>query len=222
MSPRPRPPLAGFFHVALHTGATAPRLTRHDYRQFLGRLAQAVEGGSLRLLAYCLFATECEFVLGPASPPTVAGFLARVGATRSAPAATGEDTRTGHDAARVQLRTLDSTADLVRVARRVEREALRRGLVGRAQDWPWASLAERLRPTRAVPLVSTPFLASAAWMDYVNARLGPLDDLPQHPRRLATRAQPSQDPVGRRRRADEDEADAHVEGPEHLVLRDVP
>ena len=53
----------------------------------------------------------------------------------------------------------------MRVCRYVERNALQAGLVRRAQDWPWCSLAERLRPqprgvaqAGAVPDV-------AAWID---------------------------------------------------------
>src|SRR5690349_18838811 len=53
--------------------------------------------------------------------------------------------------------------------RYVERSALRAGLVSAAQDWPWGSLAERLRFHTRLPLVSTPFLASSAWAEYVNA-----------------------------------------------------
>jgi putative transposase len=57
----------------------------------------------------------------------------------------------------------------MRTCRYVERNALRAGLVRRAQDWPWCSLADRLRPEPRLPLVSTPFLVSDAWIEYVNA-----------------------------------------------------
>jgi hypothetical protein len=59
----------------------------------------------------------------------------------------------------------------VTVCRYVERNALSAGLVARAQDWPWCSLAARVSSNMPVPLVSTAFLASNAWIDYVNAVL---------------------------------------------------
>lgn len=74
--------------------------------------------------------------------------------------------------ARVQ--PLVTIADLLRAARSAERQALRSGLVRRAQDWPWNSLSERLQPTGRLNLVAAPFLASRAWVDFVNTP-GPED-----------------------------------------------
>ena len=45
------------------------------------------------------------------------------------------------------------------VCRYVERNAVQPGLVRRAQDWPWASRAERLHRSQAVQLVNAPFLS---------------------------------------------------------------
>jgi putative transposase len=70
---------------------------------------------------------------------------------------------------RFHARPIESSAELVRVCRYVERNALRAGLVERAQDWPWGSLSERLRRHSHLPLTSTPFLTSRAWIDHVNA-----------------------------------------------------
>ena len=64
---------------------------------------------------------------------------------------------------------MDGIADLVHVCRYVERNALRAGLVRRAQDWPWCSLADRLRLEPRVTLHSAPFLSSATWIEHVNS-----------------------------------------------------
>lgn len=61
-----------------------------------------------------------------------------------------------------------TVTDLLRAARDTERLALRSGLVRRAQDWPWNSLSERLQPTGRLDMVPAPFLASQAWVDFVN------------------------------------------------------
>lgn len=78
--------------------------------------------------------------------------------------------------------------DLIRAARDVERQALAAGLVRRAQDWPWGSLAGRLDATNPLPLVAAPFLESRAWTDYVNASGGvsrPSVHVPERPGRFA-------------------------------------
>ena len=80
----------------------------------------------------------------------------------------------------------------------MERNALQAGLVRQAQDWPWASLSERLQPAQCVPLVNAPFLSTRAWADYVNTtrpgddagqnlltRVNPLDDFAETPSRFA-------------------------------------
>jgi len=57
------------------------------------------------------------------------------------------------------------------VARYVERNALRAGLVARAEDWRWSSLWRRVRGTpadRAV-LSEWPVDRPADWLDWVNA-----------------------------------------------------
>jgi putative transposase len=63
----------------------------------------------------------------------------------------------------------DSSTELIRICRYVERNALRAELVRRAQDWPWGSLAERLRgDEQRLPLAPIGFLCSPTWVDYVN------------------------------------------------------
>jgi hypothetical protein len=70
--------------------------------------------------------------------------------------------------------------------------------VRQAQDWPWASLSERLQPSQSIQLVNAPFLSTRAWADYVNtprpgddaahnllAGVSRLDDLAKAPSRFA-------------------------------------
>jgi putative transposase len=66
---------------------------------------------------------------------------------------------------------IEHAPQLIMTCRYVERNALSAGLVHRAQDWPWCSLAERMRSAPEVALVPAPFLLSPAWKDYVNAVL---------------------------------------------------
>ncbi len=58
---------------------------------------------------------------------------------------------------------------LLTVIRYVERNALRAGLVERAEQWPWGSLAWRLGRTSAPTLTDPPVPLPSDWRSYVNA-----------------------------------------------------
>jgi len=51
----------------------------------------------------------------------------------------------------------------------VERNALRAGLVERAEQWPWGSLSWRCSQMTPVALTSPPVPLPLNWVDYVNA-----------------------------------------------------
>lgn len=55
------------------------------------------------------------------------------------------------------------------VARYVERNALRAGLVRRAETWPWGSLHWRRRPESPLALATSPVPLPVDWMEYVNS-----------------------------------------------------
>src|SRR5262249_10214715 len=56
------------------------------------------------------------------------------------------------------------------VCRYVERNALRAGLVGRAEEWPWSSLWRRAspRPTATTRLARSPIERPEHWLEWVN------------------------------------------------------
>jgi putative transposase len=58
------------------------------------------------------------------------------------------------------------------VLRYVEANALRSALVGRAEDWQWSSLWERLRGDRRI-LTPAPVPLPAEWLDLVNRSFEP-------------------------------------------------
>jgi putative transposase len=72
----------------------------------------------------------------------------------------------------VQAEGRDGAGHFLTLCRYVERNALRAGLVGRAQDWPWSSLHARLNPgsaaARLVRLASWPVEEPADWVSSVN------------------------------------------------------
>jgi len=64
-------------------------------------------------------------------------------------------------------------ASLIRVCRYVERNALRKGLVDLAEDWPWSSLYSVRNNCDLVPLVAWPIPRPENWLEIVNG-----DDVP--------------------------------------------
>lgn len=172
------PRVLSYFHVTGRPHADDPRCcTPADYRRWQHRIGSALTAPPLRLMAYCLLPNEWHLVVGPTDPQSVRHYLARV--IRAHPVAAPCVT---------SVIQLEEITTLVHTAREVERQALSLGLVRRAQDWPWGSLAGRLDTTNPLPLAPAPFLESRAWADFVNMPcLSRRDsaDVPQHPRRLA-------------------------------------
>jgi putative transposase len=248
MSRRPRSSNApGFFHVINRSVRKTPLFQRPtDYRAFIGVLAEGLARRPARLISYCVLANHWHLVLGPIGIKELSSLVQWVSATHAVrwhrhrnsvgqgPVYQG----------RFKSHAIEATGQLMRTCRYVERNALRAGLVRRAQDWPWCSLSERFSDGIRLPLVSTPFLASDTWVKYVNAAIFPgedearqsisvpiaaeivenssvpLDDGAKTPGTLARGLKRVQDEVRIVRAADHHQADAHVKGAKHLGLRD--
>ena len=167
---------ARFFHVINRTARKTPIFLRpKDYEAFLEILKEGLDRHPVRLLSYCVLANHWHLVVGPKCIPQLSQLMHWVTSTHAVRWRRRHQT-VGEGPVyqgRFKAQPIDETAHLVRVCRYVERNALRAGLVRRAQDWPWCSLAERRLSTGRLPLVATPFLASDAWVDYVNAALTP-------------------------------------------------
>ncbi len=163
---------ASYFHVINRSVRRLVLFTQPaDYRAFLAILAQALEQHPIRLIAYCVMPNHWHLVVGPTDTPTLSRCLHWVTATHAI--RLNQHRRTvGHGPVyqgRFNSVEIPAVGDLVRVCRYVERNALQARLVRRAQDWPWASLSERLQPAQDLPMVNAPFLGTRAWADYVNA-----------------------------------------------------
>jgi putative transposase len=204
----------GFFHVINRSTRKVPLFQKsRDYRAFLGTLKEGLIHHPVNLLAYCVLSTHWHLVLGPVGPIQLSQLMHWVTLTHAIRWHRHRQT-VGQGSVyqgRFKSEPIVVAARLVHACRYVERNALRAGLVKRAQDWPWSSLSERLSPAVGIPLVSPPFLASAAWVDYVNAPLAlderlqrsdpvevvsvenrpdPLDDLADGPGRLSRSSKP--------------------------------
>lgn len=192
---------ASYFHVI---NRSARRLVLFaqpaDYRAFLAILGQALNDHPMRLIAYTLMPNHWHLVVGPTDTAALSRCLHWVTATH-AMRLNRHRQSVGHGPVyqgRFSSFEIPAVGDLVRVCRYVERNALQARLVRRAQDWPWASLSERLQSSTSLPLVNTPFLSSRAWAEYVNTprlgddaapnlleRVDPLDHFAEAPGRFA-------------------------------------
>lgn len=211
-----------FFHVTGRAAGTRQRFARTaDYRAFIATLRAALAHRPIRLLTYAILPNRWHLVVGAADPTTTLDLIARVARTQSA-----RGDRTDVVDAHVGVEQLRDPSMIVTRCRDVEREAVNLGLVSRAQDWPWCSAAERFLMLDRLPLVASPFLISPLWLDYLNDPdrqplrcHRPLGHLTEMPGGLTGVLKRRQQRVGVPRRADENHADAHVEGAEHLRLR---
>ncbi len=192
---------ATYFHVINRSVRRLVLFTQPaDYRAFLSILSQGVEQHPVRLIAYSLMPNHWHLVVGPTDTATLSRCLHWVTSTHAI-----RHNRHRHSVGegpvyqgRFTSMEISAVGDLVRVCRYVERNALKARLVRRAQDWPWASLSERLHASQDVPLINAPFLCTRAWADYVNttrpgddasqnllARVNPLDHFAESPSRFA-------------------------------------
>ena len=144
--------------------------TPQDYQAFLRVLAEARERIPLRIVAFCVMPNHWHLVVWPSEDGQVSSFMHWLTLTHATRwhASRGS---AGHGAVyqgRFKSFPVQSDYHVLRVCRYVERNALRAGLVARAEDWRWGSLWHRMNgdPTRL--LSAGPIDLTADWPQLVN------------------------------------------------------
>jgi putative transposase len=134
------------FHV-LNRGVGRMRLFNKDgeYEAFEQVLIGTLEPRPMRVCAYCVMPTHWHMVLWPREDGDLAAFMQRLTITH---ARWWQEHRrrvgTGHIyQGRYKSFPVQSDEHFLTVCRYVERNALRAGLVRRAEDWRWGSLWRR-------------------------------------------------------------------------------
>jgi putative transposase len=233
MARRARRDIPGsFFHVINRSVRNVPIfMNRSDYRAFLTVLEEGLTHHPVKLISYCVMPNHWHLVLGPNGPNDLSPFMQWVTATHAIRWHRHHKS-VGQGPVYQRLfrsEPVEAAGDLVNVCRYVERNALRSRLVRRAQDWPWCSLSDRRRGDATLPLQPAVFLASDAWLDYVNAVVttrerveasDPLLSNSNDPSGLAGLFQDGEDLVRHLTAHDHHEPDSHVERSEHLGLGD--
>jgi putative transposase len=163
----------GYVYHALNRGTARLKLFRKaaDYDALLRVLEEALQRYPTRLLAYCLMPTHWHLVLWPEQDGQLSCLLRWLTLTHSVRWHTHHhSTGSGHVYQnRFKSFPVEEDEHLDTVLRYVERNALRAGLVQRAQDWAWSSLADRLRGgDMAKWLTAWPVPEPQDWLRWVN------------------------------------------------------
>jgi len=159
------------FHV-LNRGARRLALFEQDadYRAFLCCVFGALDKVPVRLLAYCIMPNHFHLVVQPIEDGQLSSFMKHLLGTHSKRWHASRKT-TGLGAVyqgRFKAFPIQSAQHFYAVCRYVERNALRAGLVDRAEDWPWGSLSQRCVGGGPVPLHEWPIAEPLDWVERVN------------------------------------------------------
>src|SRR5947207_1789792 len=147
MPRRPRVAPGGYVYHALNRAVARLPLFQNngDYEAFERVVDEALARHPIRLLAYCLMPNHWHFVLWPEKDGELTAFLRWLTHTHTQRWHAHYHTAgTGHlYQGRFKSFPIEEDDHLLTVCRYVERNALRAGLVRRAEDWRWSSLGHR-------------------------------------------------------------------------------
>lgn len=162
------------YHVLNRANARMTILeNKGDYEAFEKVLAQAVERTATRLLAYCLLPNHWHLIVWPRKDGELSRFVGWLSLTHTQRwHAHRHSTGSGHVyQGRFKSFPVQEDEHFYAVARYVERNAMRAGLVRRADQWQWGSLHRWLRGLAADKglLAAWPVPRKSDWVAHVNA-----------------------------------------------------
>jgi putative transposase len=189
-----RPDEAGCIYHALNRGNARADIFRKpaDFDAFECIVAEGLQRYPCQILAYQLMPNHWHFVLRPTEDGGMSNFLRWVSLTHTMRFhAHYRSVGAGHIyQGRFKSFPIQGDEHFLAVCRYVERNALRAGLVPRAEDWRWGSLARWLAASEPEPklLAPWPIPRSPGWQSKVNAALSEAELLAI--RRCANRGSP--------------------------------
>jgi putative transposase len=167
-----------------------------DYAAFERTLGEAVTRHGMRLLAYRLMPNHFHLVVWPRLDGELTRFMRWLTMTHTQRwHARRHSAGSGHlYQGRFKSFPVQDDGHLLTVCRYVERNALRAGLVERAQLWRWGSLWRRTarKPPEGPALSPWPTERPSDWTRRVNAALNPVEE--EALGRAIKRGQPFGDP----------------------------
>jgi putative transposase len=161
------------FHV-LNRGACRQTLFREplEYRAFFACLVWAMQKHPVRLLAYCLMPNHFHMVLEPTTDGQLSQFMKSLEGMHSKRwHAHRNSSGTGAVyQSRFKAFPIQTDRHFYAVCRYVERNALRAGLVDKAEEWRWGSLARCYEGAPGPDLTDWPLERPVDWVTIVNLR----------------------------------------------------
>lgn len=143
-----------------------------DYRAFEQVLAEAVDRTDMRLLCYCVMPNHWHLVVWPTEDGQLSRFVGWLTLTHTRRwHAHRETTGSGHVyQGRFKSFPIQGDSHFYTVCRYVERNALRAGLVNRAEDWRWNSLYRWLAGTSKEQQLLSPWPLPrlSGWLSHIN------------------------------------------------------
>jgi putative transposase len=162
------------YHVLNRANARVPIFqTDADYQAFLKVFAEAHLRIPMRTLSYLVMPNHWHLVLWPRWDGDLSHFMHWLTTTHTQRWLTAHETvGFGHlYGGRFKSFPVEDNRYYLTVCRYVEGNALRAGLVSRAEDWRWSSLWQRTRAQVAdmPPLVDGPLALPGDWLSVVNS-----------------------------------------------------
>lgn len=159
------------FHV-LNRGVARMEIFRKDkdFDAFHRVVQQTLRVTPMRICAYCWMPNHWHFVLWPERDGDLSKFMQRM-ANMHTQRWQRAKLRVGYGhlyQGRFKSFPIESDEHFYRVARYVERNAQRAGLVQRAEDWKWGSLHQRTSNVRDPLLAEWPLPKPSDWIEHVN------------------------------------------------------
>ena len=179
---RPLRAVAGdtIYHVVNRANAHLPIFARPaDFDAFESVVGEAHARVGTRILAYCVMPNHWHLVLWPRDDGELSRFVAWVTLTHTQRwHAHHRSAGSGHlYQGRFKSFPVQADGHFLVVCRYVERNALRAGLVSRAEEWRWSSLWRRTHGAHPASewLARWPLERPDDWLDWVNGPQSPLE-----------------------------------------------
>ncbi len=146
-----------------------------DFAAFERVLAEGLQRYPVDLFTYCLMGNHWHVVVSPRTDRALGQLLGWVGVTHVRRHHEHYHTRGGGHLYQGRFKSFPVQDDdhFLTLCRYVEANALRAGLVARAEDWKWSGLAARRRPGSPLVLRAWPVDRPANWAAAVNRALPP-------------------------------------------------
>jgi putative transposase len=144
-------------------------LSPADYRAFLRLIEQAQERIPLRMLAFCVMPNHFHLVVSQEAAKDVSRWMHWLLTTHVHRHHLKYGTSGRIWQGRFKAFPIEQDGHLLTVMRYVERNALRSGLVSRAEQWPWGSLAWRTDAFGSGLVSRPPVPLPSDWTARVNA-----------------------------------------------------